>query len=49
MNVMVHTWTFGNMEDLAEKVKQMPEDWIIVTPSQLAELAKQAREKGWHY
>ena len=46
VNGFVHCWTFGP-EDLARIYHQRDADMVFVTPSQLAALYRQARDKGW--
>ncbi len=47
-NVMAHCWTMNSVKSAKENfVDKMGKDMILVTPSQLAELYKQAKEKGW--
>lgn len=47
VNIMIHAWTFGDLEQLNEAVEQLPKDYVIVTPTQLADLYRQAEAKGW--
>ncbi len=47
VNLMIHAWTFGSLEQLQKAVDDLPEDYVIVTPSQLAQLYQQAKRKGW--
>lgn len=48
VNGFVHCWTFSSMESIASEIynKRDP-DMVFVTPSQLAELYRQAGELGW--
>jgi hypothetical protein len=46
VNGFVHCWTFGP-DELALIYEQRDADMVFVTPSQLAALYRQAREKGW--
>ena len=46
VNGFVHCWTFGP-EELAHIYDQRDADMVFVTPSQLAALYRQSREKGW--
>jgi hypothetical protein len=46
VNGFVHCWTF-TMDDLARIHEQRDPDMIFVTPSQLAQLYREAQTKGW--
>lgn len=46
VNGFAHVWTLG-MEDLARIYAQRLPDVVFVTPTQLATLYRQARQRGW--
>jgi hypothetical protein len=46
VNGFLHCWTFG-AADIAALVASAGGDVVFVTPSQLAELYGQARNRGW--
>jgi hypothetical protein len=46
VNGFVHCWTFGP-DDLARIYEQRETNMVFVTPTQLAALYRQAKDKGW--
>ncbi|MEI7730907.1 MAG: GxGYxYP domain-containing protein [Verrucomicrobiota bacterium] len=46
VNGFVHCWTF-NMDDLARIYEQRDPDMVFVTPSQLAQLYREAKARHW--
>ena len=47
VNVMAHIWSMKNIGNLKLKfVDKMDVDMVLVTPAQLAQLYKQAKDKG---
>ena len=46
VNGFVHCWTFGP-DDLARIYEQRDPNMVFVTPTQLAALYRQAKDKGW--
>ncbi|MHC4251794.1 MAG: hypothetical protein ACYS9X_21960 [Planctomycetota bacterium] len=47
VNGFVHCWTWKNLGLVGEIYDKRDADMVFVTPSQLAELYKQARRRGW--
>ncbi len=48
VNGFVHCWTYDSMDAIKEHIVDKAEDdWVFVTPSQLADLYTQARARGW--
>lgn len=46
VNGFIHCWTF-RPEDIAALVAAAGEEYVFVTPSQLADLYRDARKRGW--
>ena len=47
VNGFVHCWTFNDLTILAGIYDARDKDLVFVTPAQLAELYRRARERGW--
>ena len=47
VNGFVHCWTFNDLKILAGIYDARDKDMVFVTPTQLAELYRQARQRGW--
>ncbi len=46
VNALVHLWTFSELRYLSEALKTLPDDYVLVTPAQLAVLRRQAKNEN---